>query len=119
MDFVIQMSQQPSFEQKRMEVLKYLSAGCWIADLLHKESLEDLNVVLPHPKQHPAFFGKNNPYFYYPDPKVLNSLIEDELLSVHLSTWENNEKYNLRNFRITNIGTQYYLENQRAKDDAT
>jgi hypothetical protein len=75
----------PSVEESKLEVLKTLSDGCWLADTVHKES-PDTQTVLEN--QHPAFFAKANPYFDHPDPELLNEMIRDGLLSVEISANE-------------------------------
>ncbi|SRR6266498_289815 len=92
-------------EEKKLEVLKYLHDGCWLADTLHKE-IPDTHTV--HEGDHPAFFVERNPYYYYPDFGLLNQMVRDGLLSIHVSAWTDGERenphYNLRHFRITDEG---------------
>src|SRR5713101_3129604 len=101
----------PSVEESKLEVLKTLSDGCWLADTVHKESPDTQTV---QENQHPAFFAKANPYFDHPDPELLNEMIRDGLLSVEISAWETagreNPNYNLRHFRLTDQGQNYLGE---------
>jgi hypothetical protein len=74
----------PTDEENKLEVLKYPGKGCWLADVVHKESSDTMTV---HEHDHPAFFAEKSSYFDYPDAKVLNEMIKDGLLSVHISAW--------------------------------
>jgi hypothetical protein len=108
----------PTDEEKKLEILKYLTDGCWLADTIHKE---ESNKQIAREHDHVAFFVENNPYFDYPDAKLINEMVRDGLLSVHISPWVDggieNRHYNLRHFRLTNLGRDYYaLHGQRGSD---
>jgi hypothetical protein len=99
----------PTDEEKKLEILKYLSDGCWLADTIHKE---ESNRQIAHEHDHVAFFIENNPFFDYPEAAIINELVTDGLLSVHVEPWVSggmaNPHYNLRYFRLTDLGRQYY-----------
>jgi hypothetical protein len=98
-------------DEKKLEILKYLNDGCWLADTLHKETVD---TQVAHEHDHVAFFVENNPYFDYPDAKLINEMVRDGLLSVHISPWVDggieNRHYNLRHFRMTDGGRAYYAK---------
>jgi hypothetical protein len=98
-------------DEKKLEILKYLNDGCWLADTLHKETVD---TQVAHEHDHVAFFVENNPYFDYPDAKLINEMVGDGLLSVHISPWVDggieNRHYNLRHFRMTDGGRAYYAK---------
>jgi hypothetical protein len=102
---------EQSDEEKKLEILGYLSRGCWLADVVCKDSTDTQTV---HEHDHPAFFVEDNPYFDYPDAMLLNEMISDDLLSVHISSWRDgsteNQHYNLRYFRLTDEGRRYLSE---------
>lgn len=104
----------PTDEEKKLEILKYLSNGCWLADTLHKETADTL---IAHEHDHVAFFVEKNPYFDYPDAEIINEMVRDGLLSVHISAWVDggieNRHYNLRHFRMTEHGRDYYAEHAK------
>jgi hypothetical protein len=97
--------EQPTNVESRLEVFQYLNDGCWLADVVHKET-QDTNTVQEFDS--PAFFVEDNPYFDYPEPRLLNQMIKDGFLSVHVSPWvdggRENPHYNLRHFRLTEKG---------------
>lgn len=105
----------PTDEEKKLEVLKYLSRGCWLADTISKDATDTV-IVQEH--DHPAFFTEGNPWFDYPDANLLNEMVRDELLSVHISSWSDghreNPHYNLRHFRLTEKGRAYYEAHREA-----
>ena len=107
----------PSVEESKLEVIKTLSDGCWLADTVHKESPDTQTV---HENQRPAFFAEANPYFDHPDPELLNEMIRGELLSVHILAWmdggRENPHYNLRHFRLTDKGQDYLAEHDLKRD---
>lgn len=74
----------PTDEEKRHEILKYLSDGCWLADSIHKEE-SNRQIVYEH--DHVAFFVEKNPYFDYPDAEIINELVREGLLAVHVEPW--------------------------------
>lgn len=74
----------PTDEEKKLEILKYLSDGCWLAYTIHKE---ESNRQIAHEHDHVAFFIENNPYFDYPEAAIINELVTDGLLSVHIEPW--------------------------------
>jgi len=102
----------PSVEESKLEVLKTLSDGCWLADTVHRESWDPQTV---QENQHPAFFAEANPYFDHPDPDLLNEMIRDGLLSVEISAWEN-PNYNRRNFRLTEKARDYLAKHDGSVD---
>ncbi len=101
----------PTDEENRLDVLKYLSHGCWLADIVRKDAT-DIETVRAH--DHPAFFTENNPWFDYPEVDLLNEMLRDGLVSVHVSPWTDggaeNPHYNLRHFRLTDDGRRYFEE---------
>jgi hypothetical protein len=103
--------EDPSDEEKRLEILGYLNDGCWLADVVHKDSVDTGTV---HEHDHAAFFAEDNPYFDYPEARLLNEMIKTGLLSVHISPWRDggleNPHYNLRHFRLTDEGRRYITE---------
>jgi len=107
----------PSVEESKLEVLKTLSDGCWLADTVHRESWDPQTV---QENQHPAFFAEANPYFDHPDPDLLNEMIRDGLLSVEISAWETagreNANYNRRHFRLTEKARDYLAKHDRSGD---
>jgi hypothetical protein len=98
-------------KRKKLEILKYLIGGCWLADTIHKD---ETDTHVAHEHDHVAFFVENNPYFDYPDAKLINEMVTDGLLSVHISPWVDggieNRHYNLRHFRLTERGQEYYAK---------
>ena len=98
-------------DEKKLEILKYLNDGCWLADTLHKETVD---TQVAHEHDHVAFFVENNPFFDFPDAKQINEMVRDGLLSVHISPWVDggieNRHYNLRHFRMTDGGRAYYAK---------
>lgn len=100
----------PTDEEKKLEILRYLDDGCWLADTIHKE---ESSRPTAHEHDHVAFFIENNPYFDYPDANIINNMVEDGLLSVHVEPWvssgNENPNYNLRYFRLTKLGRDYYM----------
>ena len=98
-------------EEKKIEVLKYLIDGCWLADTLHKETVD---TSVAHEHDHVAFFVENNPYFDYPDAEIINQMVRDGFLAAHISPWVDggieNRYYNLRHFRITDLGREHYAQ---------
>ena len=107
--------QYPTDEENKLEVVKYLGDGCWLADVIHKESTDTQTV---HEHDHPAFFAEENPYFDYPDAELLNEMIKAGLISVHMSAWRDggmeNPHYNLRHLRLTDKGREYLVEHKPA-----
>jgi len=101
----------PPDEEKKLEVLRYLSRGCWLADVVRKDAT-NTETVTEH--DHPAFFTENNPWFDFPDAGLLNEMVRDGLLSVHVSPWGDgimeNRHYNMRHFRLTDEGRRYFDE---------
>lgn len=99
----------PTDEEKKLEILKYLSEGCWLADTIHKE---ESNRQIAHEHDHVAFFIEDNPYFDYPDADIINEMVRDGLLSIHVEPWFSggieNRNYNLRYFRLTDAGRDYF-----------
>lgn len=99
----------PTDEEKKLEILKYLSNGYWLADTIHIEESKR-QIVYEH--DHVAFFVEKNPYFDYPDAGIINEMVRDGLLSVHVEPWVSggaaNPKYDLRYFRLTDLGRQYF-----------
>lgn len=97
-----------SDEEKKLEVLQYLGNDCWLADTVHKESTDTTTV---NEYDHPAFFSENSAWFDYPEASLLNEMISDGLIGVHISPWTDggreNPHYNLRHFRLTDKGRQY------------
>lgn len=55
--------QHPTDEEKKLEVLKYLSDGCWLADTISKVATDTTTV---HEHDHTAFFTEGNAWFDYP-----------------------------------------------------
>ena len=105
----------PTDKEKKVELLKYLSDGCWLADTIHKE---ESNRHMAHEHDHVAFFVESNPYFDYPDANIINEMVKDGLLSVHVEPWMSggieNPNYYLRSFRITDVGRGYYERQQQS-----
>jgi hypothetical protein len=105
---------EQSDEEKKLEILEYLNRGCWLADVIRKDSMDTQTV---HEHDYPAFFVEDNPYFDYPDAALLNEMINDDLLSVHISSWRDgfieNPHYNLRHFRLTAKGRRLIVEQER------
>ena len=98
----------PTDKEKKLEILKYLTEGCWLADTIHKEE-SDRQIAYAH--DHVAFFVEDNPYFDYPDTNIINEMVKNGLLSVHVESWVSggieNRNYNLRYFRLTEAGRDY------------
>jgi hypothetical protein len=111
------LDDEPTDEEKRLEVLRYLSRDCQLFDNIHKESTDPQTV---HEHDHPGFQGEDNIPFDYPEADVLNGLIKEGLLRVQISPWKDGERenphYNLRHFRLTDKGRQYW-EARRQQDD--
>lgn len=101
-------------EENRLEVLNYLSKGYQLADQLHKESPETLTV---HENEHPGFFAEEYRPFDYPDAEILNEMIKEGLLSVHISpAARENPYHNLRHFRLTDRGQNCLAEHNYRTD---
>lgn len=101
-------------EEMKLEILRYLNNGCWLADTLHKETAETITV---RENDGVAFFVEKNPFFDFPDADIINEMVRDGLLSVHISPWIDGEvenpRYNLRHFRMTERGRAYYAEHSQ------
>jgi hypothetical protein len=101
-------------EEMKLEILRYLNNGCWLADTLHKETTDRITA---HENDGVAFFVEKNPYFDFPDADIINEMVRDRLLSVHISPWidgdTENPRYNLRHFRMTERGRAYYAEHSQ------
>ena len=103
-------------EENRLEVLDYLSKGYWLADPIHKESQETQTV---HENEHPGFFAEEYRPFDYPNAELLNEMIKEGLLSVHISPGPRENPYhNRRNFCLTDQG-QNYLADHGHRSDVT
>jgi hypothetical protein len=102
---------QSSDEEKKLEVLRYLSHGCWLADVVRKDAT-NFEIITEY--DHPAFFTENNPWFDYPEVDLLNEMVRDGLLSVHVSPWGDGNMesphYNMRYFRLTGEGRRSFEE---------
>ena len=110
----------PTDEEKKLEILKYLGDGCWLADTIHKEE-SSREIAYEH--DHVAFFVEDNPYFDYPDATIINEMVKDGLLSVHIEPWLSggieNRNYNLRYFKLTDLGREHYALHGQQGSDAT
>ena len=97
-----------TFEEKRFQILKHLSEGCQLIDLVSKDRT-DIHVVLD--KDRPAFFSKTATYFDYPKPKILNGLIKDGLILAETSPWANRVRVHpylvRRHLSLTPKGVEY------------
>ncbi len=105
MSFELPRQHHETAEEKKLVVLKYLNDGCWLADTVERNRSESQPL---EKHDHPAFFSERSAWFAFPKPQILNELIEEGLIEVHISPWVDgdvrNPNYNLRHFRITDRG---------------
>ena len=104
----------PSVEEQRSTALRYLHEGHKLVDVIEK-SRENPTLVLRN--DHPAFFARDNPYFDYVKPEILNQMVSEGLIAVATAPWDiiyrDHPDYDVRRFTLTDSGRQYLERNTK------
>ena len=94
----------PTDEEKRLEVLGPLSQGCLLTDVIDRKSRDQRSV---HERDYAGLSRQSEHPFDYPDARILNEMINEDILSVHISPYPENQYVNQRNFTLTEKGHDY------------